>query len=246
MSTDFELGSIEGYRSWFIIVSLLGVPGLMGFHENIVWPYGTTEAKCKPNEGDPNHNAPDFFCACGIHAYIKRAMTQGLDFASYGVITGKIEGFGKTIIHENGFRSRYARIVELYPELACLACYIRKEEGKLDRVKTTISIDPGEKGSSFFFSKLSLGRKREKVYALRASLCPKHTAEFDMQEDLWLSICSTILYEETTNRDNSGYFDSEKDFRDFLWQKMNSSLVKRYDSDEMTEIFRTLKTLYIE
>jgi len=113
MIMDIELGSIEAYRRWFMglrertpgLYSLIG-PGLKAS-----WSYGTTEAKCHWAD----HQAPAMDCTCGLYA----TTSPTVYICSIG---GRVELFGKIIVHEHGYRAQYARVIDLYDIVTCFAC----------------------------------------------------------------------------------------------------------------------------
>jgi len=124
---DIELGSVEAYRRW-VMGYYKGLPVLLPMaYESKAWPYGVVEATCTIS----NHNAPDRSCTCGIYA-IKNLSDIGKDdfpvFASF--ISGKIQLFGKTIVHEYGYRGQFAKIVHLYRSTECGICSSPVEIGE--------------------------------------------------------------------------------------------------------------------
>ena len=57
------------------------------------------------------HPAPANGCSCGLYAW--DTVADALDHRDYGIAIGLIEGWGKVIHHEHGWRSEYARVVAL-------------------------------------------------------------------------------------------------------------------------------------
>jgi len=145
---DIELGSIKAYRSWYLdrrVSSRLpnvktGLPSLSSvtFSEGEIggrWAYGVNEAICL----DHKHKAPVYDCHCGMYSIKKREDTYintikylmpsidpDKDFCMVDtVVQGSIDIFGKVIIHEKGYRSEYAKILELFPTVTCTLCTLR-------------------------------------------------------------------------------------------------------------------------
>lgn len=58
---------------------------------------------------DRDHDSPGDRCPCGIHL----AQTP-LAALSYGPIIGRVYGWGKTIVHNEGWRVQYAYPMEIY------------------------------------------------------------------------------------------------------------------------------------
>ena len=125
--SDTEFGSIVAYRSW-VLAEKNYLPVLVSILAPVVWPYRTFEAKCFV---DKSHDAPVFDCKCGIYAmktqyWWKEQRIQkrlkGNWAAGQTLINGEVELFGKIIIHEHGYRAKYAKIHSLNEEVLCSIC----------------------------------------------------------------------------------------------------------------------------
>lgn len=116
-AAPFVAGSVYGMRSWNYWPGLHGEPWLRGQFKSVWLP--RQQRMNRPYEADCNvhpplkffwptrKGVPDEKCGCGFWAY--------WDMAPAGDVLGVIEGFGRTIIGEKGFRSAKARITALCP-----------------------------------------------------------------------------------------------------------------------------------
>jgi hypothetical protein len=101
---DVAAGSVLGYRTWQLQKGVL-----LGAYGGD-WPAPATSghryiAKCKK----PQHDVPDErSCGCGFWAYWLPPDESSVTYNH--TVIGAIEGSGKIILGENGFRSRYAVI----------------------------------------------------------------------------------------------------------------------------------------
>lgn len=100
----FAIGSVTGARWWNLADGhLTGVHG--------TWLMGENAARCSMSAGKRDHVTPDEDCGCGFWAYWTAEDHQhGFQFPVLGVI----EGYGKTLIGERGFRCAKARIIALH------------------------------------------------------------------------------------------------------------------------------------
>jgi hypothetical protein len=126
--TGFGLavGSVFGQRSW--VIDRLGRLTSV-VHDGTPWRPGVNEAKCDtlianldrilsrsrasalvPDEADENHLAT---CVCGFYAYFDKQHNNYADSLKGISVEGVIEGFGKTVLGDKGFRAEKARIVAL-------------------------------------------------------------------------------------------------------------------------------------
>ncbi len=108
---DTAAGSVFGYRTWGIKDGMLS--GAYGGE----WPQLPESegrrytAKCKAHgcRNVPNEHS----CGCGFWAYWQPSEKNDIQYSH--CIIGVIEGSGKVILGENGFRSQYAVIKGLAP-----------------------------------------------------------------------------------------------------------------------------------
>lgn len=110
-------GTVIGYRTWKVDPDTLD---LIGPISKIPWPYADKlEAKCETltvredeHARDP-HDTPGSVCPCGIYAFhnLRHAIHThgGNSMAMIGV--GAF--WGRIVVHTNGFKSQYGRILAL-------------------------------------------------------------------------------------------------------------------------------------
>ena len=110
---DIELGSVIAFRNWRIMFPEEGPPYLAGY-AGTKWPFSTIEAECLLHNDE--HDAPDMYCTCGIYG-----LKDQVRPTSFG-LHGEVELFGKTIIHELGYRSQYGKVHKLYDIMVCSIC----------------------------------------------------------------------------------------------------------------------------
>ena len=130
---DLVMGSVTGVRWWKVHPG-----GLAGAYGHI-WCHGRNEARCgkshpnrwphnvtwingepvaleQPDRPNEENHVPGDHCECGFWAYwdLKE------NFFSYDnghiLVCGIIEGTGRVLIGERGFRSQYAEITALHVE----------------------------------------------------------------------------------------------------------------------------------
>jgi hypothetical protein len=108
-SLSLELTSprkIRGIRAF-----TLKPPEISGFLRAPVfmteWKAGMNYARCLSPDPPAYHNTPDPYCGCGFYAY-----TDSLDIIPR-VVLGIIEGSGRTLLGELGFRAAQAKIVAI-------------------------------------------------------------------------------------------------------------------------------------
>lgn len=94
-------------------------PRLRGVTHQYHWPFdGVVKAECK-KKGDQiegPHEAPEFHCQCGFYGYYDFAtmLDKPAMFGRHTKIAmGIVLGWGRTTIHELGFRAQYARPIAL-------------------------------------------------------------------------------------------------------------------------------------
>jgi hypothetical protein len=135
---DLAVGSVHGLRQWNLTTpdfrqdpfeGRWQPTAMTGATGRFQWQPGMNEAVCNSNsnhkpplDADEHGNA----CGCGFWAYwdISALATGGamsLNLSSYVPITGVIEGSGRVLIGERGFRSQRARIVALAPAFSVQA-----------------------------------------------------------------------------------------------------------------------------
>jgi len=134
---DFELGSVIGHRYFFVgKLTTTGLPVLASggpLYRRFIWSYGVNKALCQSG-----HEAPNISCNCGIysmkksvdirsksisrHLYEKRDLSFEYSKGPITCVYGQIEAFGRTIIHEKGYRSEYAKVIKLSPVVYCSFC----------------------------------------------------------------------------------------------------------------------------
>jgi len=125
----FAVGSVRGFRIWRMTSPPLHqnpheaswVPTLLRGQASMEWRPGVQEALCKyvpshkpPVEYDTNEKAE---CGCGYWAYWSMSELGSMVTADSSSlpIAGIIEGTGRVIIGEKGFRSQRAAILALAP-----------------------------------------------------------------------------------------------------------------------------------
>lgn len=114
--TPLALGSVAGVRWWNLSAPSVAffrqdeMPALCGVQGT--WRMGENIARC----GRTGHLVPDEDCGCGFWAY----WTLEAAANPHGFllpVLGVIEGYGRTMLGERGFRCAKARIVALhFPE----------------------------------------------------------------------------------------------------------------------------------
>jgi hypothetical protein len=105
---DLAIGSVTGVRWW----NLAGT-ALQGVHGP--WVMGENTARCgrRMSHGQDPHPVPEEDCGCGFWAYWT-ADAAGNPHSFEVPVLGVIEGYGKTLIGERGFRCAKARIAALH------------------------------------------------------------------------------------------------------------------------------------
>lgn len=114
---ELALGSVTGLRWWDLQADDVSLRGVQGR-----WEPGENVAACNRRTYSPlaagvmvpvRHAVPDEDCACGFWAY----WTIGNAPNPHGFaipVLGVIEGYGRTLIGDRGFRCQKARIVALH------------------------------------------------------------------------------------------------------------------------------------
>lgn len=125
-SADFDLapGRVLGLRQWSVPPpDLSGNPLATSWNPQYIagaagrrWTNSVFEARCN---SDPAHRPPvdvdntGAACGCGCWAYFSPSVMSDWCPCGYLALTGIIEGTGRVLIGEKGFRCQRARIVAL-------------------------------------------------------------------------------------------------------------------------------------
>ena len=106
-------GTLRGYRVWNVYGAKRkdGAIKLHPVHQNAhtAWEPGENVAKCS---GAFGHTAPGENCTCGFYAsYTMNGLMSGP-----GYVVGVVEGYGRVILHERGFRAEkmVIKAVQMY------------------------------------------------------------------------------------------------------------------------------------
>lgn len=132
--TEFVMGTVRGIRAWQPVMSHSrgGVGGVlyqevrgiraehmeMAGAVNYVWQPGVNVARCQsawtyatscpsPKQQNACWRVPNRTCGCGFWAYWHQIS------GGWGLLAGVIEGFGRTVLGEKGFRCEKARLLGL-------------------------------------------------------------------------------------------------------------------------------------
>jgi hypothetical protein len=111
---EFAAGTVRGVRRWEVLAS----GQLKGAYKQ-TWPDGVMTAECGIYPGQHDVPAETFRdgdgtereCRCGIYGYWTEAAVPM--FSPPRAVIGVIEGFGRVLIGDRGFRCAKARIVGL-------------------------------------------------------------------------------------------------------------------------------------
>ena len=104
---EFAIGTVSGVRVWSLTED-----GTLTGQQGYAWADGENLALCPRGHAPPSG---DDYCGCGFYAYWE--LSGALVFAPASrPVAGIVEGYGRTMIGDRGFRSAKARIVAL-----CLA-----------------------------------------------------------------------------------------------------------------------------
>jgi hypothetical protein len=120
---DLVLGSVTGVRWWHLRMPdfdsvRVSELSLTGVHASQPWGRGENTARCArmrvPFSQDRTpHEAPEASCGCGFWAYW--TPPEKPNPHNFGVpVLGVIEGYGRTLIGDRGFRCARARITALH------------------------------------------------------------------------------------------------------------------------------------
>lgn len=116
---------VVGYRGWSVGMGRLWSP--MGL-ARVPWPKrGPLRARCL-KDGPPNpfraemqhvepHDSPHPDCSCGIYAMREPWGIEALPVTPpWGVIIGKVHGWGRVVLGTKGWRAELVRPVELFAD----------------------------------------------------------------------------------------------------------------------------------
>lgn len=122
---DLSPGRLVGYRKWLLRRPPAGDGRyrLASITADAIWPWTPqVRAHCRraeigarvgkfryPVEHDPE-DVPNAACSCGIYASYRLPRISSYDMT---YVSGVIEAWGPTIVGENAFRARHARLVAL-------------------------------------------------------------------------------------------------------------------------------------
>lgn len=151
MPVEHTIEPLRGYRTWDVVYTYSDddtgplyrrhiaaggsrmysvVPprieaGLFALTSYIRWREGVNTAYCQAHLRRPHPGpAPDVSCGCGLYAYDN---PRSIDYFGYGEVLGVVEGAGRIVKHETGWRSAKARIVALSTRNSAVAEMIRAE-----------------------------------------------------------------------------------------------------------------------
>lgn len=110
---EFTPGTVRGLRWWSVTAyrDTYGLNGMWG-----LWTPGENVAVCRKQDyggvGLHYEPAPHEPCSCGFYAYW-RPHPSPLQGSSPLIMSGVVEGYGRTLIGGKGFRAQKTRIVAL-------------------------------------------------------------------------------------------------------------------------------------
>jgi hypothetical protein len=126
---DLAIGQIKGFRKWSIVTPNIDEPpsvlkGSYGknFIDHEMLPDGRRVGVCHHNgSGHPVDEVPaDNGCGCGWWAYWapEEAQKHGGDGGANAInVTIAVEGTGRVVIGQKGFRSQYVKVVGIAPDV---------------------------------------------------------------------------------------------------------------------------------
>lgn len=130
---EFEMQPVRGLRQWSLVSPDLRrdphdgvwIPGALTGATGWSWPDGVLEAYCNNGRDHPVPTETDQggACGCGFWAYWDMLSLAANRFGSgTGIpVIGIIDGYGRVLIGEKGFRSQRAKITALAPAFSILA-----------------------------------------------------------------------------------------------------------------------------
>ena len=116
---------VVGYRGWSVGMGRLWSPR---GPSRVRWPRrGALRARCLKH-GDPNpfhpamkptdrHDAPQPDCSCGIYAMREPWDIEAVPVTPpWGVVIGRVDGWGRVVLGRKGWRAELVRPVELFAD----------------------------------------------------------------------------------------------------------------------------------
>ena len=79
------------------------------------WKESYMEAKCKIWPRDTKHVSPVFDCTCGLYSFYN--YDQANRELVFQEVVGVVQGWGRLIFHETGFRAQYLGILGFLPSV---------------------------------------------------------------------------------------------------------------------------------
>lgn len=178
--TEFAAGSVFGFRNWVYDPRRQQICGMY----NWLWPPREKVylAKCSrliawfPDKGKqfiPEHDVPSpDVCSCGFYAYWKPSPCIS---PNPDRIIGVIEGFGRTLIGNRGFRSEKARITGLcIPDSSSLSKVVGIHKSLSEKYDVPVYTDEEELLASCpltteYYQETTLDDIRKQIQDLRAA-----------------------------------------------------------------------------
>jgi hypothetical protein len=130
VSNDNELYTepLLGYRIWSMATSPISLTGIV--YTSVKWtPKGPTHATCMrrtranfsttTKETNKCEHPPEMKCNDGMFAFydLERMKSSGLPFThTFFAVRGSVQGWGKIILHEDGYRAEYAQPIAIIDE----------------------------------------------------------------------------------------------------------------------------------
>lgn len=100
---------VLGFRGWRVAPSGL----LMSAAADDGWVPGENVATC-PRE---MHPAPQTGCGCGLYAHYELGQVPAsvsFDRNNGGILVGAVAGWGRVILHPDGWRAEFAKVIALF------------------------------------------------------------------------------------------------------------------------------------
>ncbi len=111
MVPEIPTGPLVGWRAWRIGN---GTSGLMSLTAPITWPVGEAMVShCIKARWDWHGDAPYSECNCGLHAFSGPLDAQVIRLSRRIAVYGPVLTWGRTQVHETGWRSQYAKPLAL-------------------------------------------------------------------------------------------------------------------------------------
>lgn len=103
----YRPGVRYGWRTWS---GQRVLSAYTSYDRQSVWRPPFATAQCGVGE---SHTAPEYYCACGLHAFHNFNAWSTQSNYAYG-IGGIVAGWGKMVIGEYGYRSQYMRPMVIF------------------------------------------------------------------------------------------------------------------------------------